>query len=281
MAVVLIFLLIVMIIFIKYIANILIYEFEHLLEKMPQILKQLEDLLNKVLSLIPLFKDYTVSLEDLINKNSEIIKDSIFTSRILQIIISSLKYLITIPIILIYTLLDYEKILKKLKEYLIKHKKEKLKNYLSELNKTMSSYIRGVLLVMFILFAIFTIIFTLLKVENGMVFALIIAVTNIIPYLGSWIGTSIPVLYVLLTSSNKAIIILVICIIIQTLEADVLTPLIQGKKTQLHPLVIMLSLLFFGTLFGFIGMLIAVPMAAILNITLKHYPITNLKRIYD
>ena len=134
---------------------------------------------------------------------------------------------------------------------------------------------------MIILFIIFTIIFTLFKVENAMIFALIIAITNIIPYIGSWIGTSLPVLYILLSSYNKAIIILIICIIIQILEADVLTPLIQGKKTQLHPLIIMLSLLFFGSIYGFIGMLIAVPMAAIINITIKHYPIKNIKKLLN
>ena len=194
--------------------------------------------------------------------------------------LSGFKYVLIVPIILLYLLLDYEKILSSLRIFLIKNNKVKFKNYLGELHKTMSSYIRGVLLVMFILFALFTIIFLILNVENGMVFALIISITNVIPYLGSWIGTSLPVLYVLLSSYNKAIVVLIICVIIQTIEADVLTPLIQGKKTKLHPLIIMLSLLFFGSIFGFIGMMIAVPMAAIINITLKYYPLKDIKNLF-
>lgn len=126
---------------------------------------------------------------------------------------------------------------------------------------------------MFILFMIFSLIFMILNVENGMIFALIISITNIIPYIGSWIGTSIPVFYVLLSSYNKAFIVLIICIIIQTLEANVLTPLIQGKNTKLHPLLIIFSLLLFGSLFGFVGMILAVPLSAIIKITLKYYPI--------
>lgn len=269
------------IIFIKYISNILIFEFEHLSVKMPEIIKELENILNKLLSSIPIFKNYSISLEDLINKNGNIIQDTIFTSETLNKLLNSFKYILITPIILIYLLLDYEKIINGIRQYLINNKKEKFKNYLGELNKTMSSYIRGVLLVMFILFTIFTIVFSILDVENAMVFALIMAITNVIPYLGSWIGTSLPVLYVLLTSYKKAIIVLVVCIIIQTLEADFLTPLVQGKKTKLHPLIIVLSLLFFGSLFGFIGMLIAVPMAAIINITLKYYPINNIIKLIN
>lgn len=279
-AIVLVIFAILLIIFIKYIANVLIYEFEHLSNKMPEIIKELEIIINKVFDQIPFLEKYSISLEDIITNNSNIITDTIFTSEMLNKLLNGFKYILIIPIILLYLLLDYEKILSKIRTFLVKNNKIKFKNYLGELHQTMSSYIRGVLLVMFILFMLFTIIFLIFDVENGMVFALIIAITNVIPYLGSWIGTSLPVLYVLLTSYNKAIVILVICVIVQTLEADLLTPLIQGKKTKLHPLIIILSLLLFGSLFGFIGMMIAVPMAAIINITLKHYPLNNLKNLF-
>ena len=116
-------------------------------------------------------------------------------------------------------------------------------------------------------------------IENGMIFALIIALTNAIPYVGSWIGTAFPVIYVLLSSKRKAIVLLVICIVVQTIEADILTPLIQGKKTQLHPLIIVLSLMIFGVLFGFVGMIIAVPLSAIISITLKYYPLKTKNNI--
>ena len=160
---------------------------------------------------------------------------------------------------------------------MIKTNKIRLKNYLQELHKTMTSYFRGVLLVMFLLFMVCTIVFTIIGVENGMVFALIIAITNIIPYLGSWIGTGLPVIYVLLTNPTKTLPVLIVCVIIQTIEADFLTPLIQGKQTKIHPLILIISLLFFSNLFGFFGMLISVPMTAIIMITIKHYPIKLVK----
>ncbi len=269
--------LLLIIIFIKYVSNILIYEVEELSNKIPDIINELEIILNKIIYEIPFFKNYKISLKEIINNNSNIFQNNILTSETLNKIVSLGKYLVITPIILIYLLLDYEKIIFGLRNYLINNNKNKFKDYLGELNKTMSSYFRGVILVMFILFMVFTITFMIMRVDNGMVFAFIIAITNIIPYIGMWIGTGIPVLYVLLTSYEKAIAVLIVCIILQTLESDVLTPFIQGKKTKLHPLILILSLLFFGSLLGFIGMLIAVPMAAIINITLKYYPLKIIK----
>lgn len=262
--------------FLKYIANTLIYEFEQFSLKFPELILEIENIINKLINKIPLFKSYQISLQDIIN-NSNILEDSLFTTETFNKIINMGKYLLITPIILVYFLIDYEKIINYLKDYLIRNNQIKFKNYLSELNQTIFSYFRGVLLVMFILFMTFSIVFLILDIENGMIFALIIAITNIIPYIGSWIGTSIPVLYVLLSSYNKAFIVLIICIIIQTLEANVLTPLVQGKNTKLHPLLIMFSLLLFGALFGFIGMMLAVPLAVVIKITLKYYPIKVFK----
>ena len=280
-AIVLIIVILLILIFIKYIFNILISELQYLSIKMPDLIKELEVMLNNLFLKIPFLKDYQISLQDIIDKylnsNGNIIKDKIFSSKMLYLIIDVGKYIIITPVILLYMLLDYEKIICFLRDYLVKNNKIKFKNYLGELNKTISSYFRGMLLVMLILFMVFTIIFFILKVENGMIFALIIAITNSIPYLGSWIGTLFPVIYLLVVSPQKAIIVLIVCVIIQTIEANVLTPLIQGKKTKLHPLIIVLSLMIFGMMFGLLGMMIAVPITAILSITLKYYPIKLFK----
>lgn len=262
--------------FLKYIANTLVYEFEQFSSKFPNLIFEIEKIINEILNKIPILNNYQISLENII-ENYHLFDDKLFTTETINKIISFGRYLLITPIILIYLLIDYEKIIENIKNYLIKNNKIRFKNYLSELNQTIFSYFRGVLLVMFILFMIFSIVFLILKIENGMVFALIIAITNIIPYIGSWIGTSIPVFYALLSSYNKALIVLIICIIIQTIEANILTPLIQEKNTKLHPLFIIFSLLLFGSIFGFIGMMFAVPIAVIIKITLKYYPINILK----
>lgn len=274
MAIIIVIILVILFIFLflKYIANTLIYEFEQFSLKFPDLILEIEEMINKILNKIPIFNNYQISLQEII-KNSNIINDTLFTTETFNKILNIGKYLLITPIILIYFLIDYEKIINYIKNYLEKNNRIRFKNYLIELNQTIFLYFRGVLLVMLILFMVFSLIFMILHIENGMIFALIIAITNIIPYIGSWIGTSIPVFYVLLSSYNKAFVVLIICIIIQTIEANVLTPLIQGKTTKLHPLFIIFSLLLFGSLFGFVGMVLAVPLSAILKITFKYYPI--------
>lgn len=254
----------------KYIFSILIEELEILKKELPKIIKEVEDIINLFLNKLPI-KTETIKIDFDMFLSKEMINDTLFDGTTIKTMINIIKYIIIVPIIVIYLILDYDKILCSLREFLIKNNKERFKNYLGELNETMSNYVRGVLIVMVILFLLFSIIFIIIGLDNALIFALFIAVTNIIPYLGSYMGTALPVLYALLTSKTQAIIILVICIIIQSLEADFLTPYIQGKQLKLHPLIVIFSLLFFGKLFGFLGMIMAVPLCSVIKITLKYY----------
>lgn len=275
--VVLLTLIIILFLFFRYVFILIVSELEIFTNRLPDIIREFENLINNFIKKVPIFENYNFKVYDnimgYINKSTNIFQNTILTTKTLSTVINILKYVVVVPVILIYFLLDYDKIKEGIKCYLIKNHKNKIKDYLSELNKTMTSYFRGVFIVMFMLFMLFTIIFMILGIDNGLIFSIIIAITNVIPYIGSWIGTAIPVLYVLITSSSKAITLLIICVIIQTVEADMISPYVHGRRVKIHPLMLMLSLLFFGSLFGFIGMLIAVPMAAFINVTLKYYPL--------
>ncbi len=243
--------------------------------RLPEISLEIEEIFNKIFrgfTFLP--DDYQPTFDNITNfVNNNLNKLNMASDVFFSKIFSYLAFLFVIPIILVYFLLDYEKILCYFRDLLIKSNKIRLKNYLGDLHKTMSDYFRGVLLVMLILVIVFSVAFGIIGLEYGLVFAIIIAITNIIPYIGSYIGTILPLLYALLDSPRKAIIVLIVCVIIQTVEADLLTPWIQGKRMKLHPLVVMLALLGFGALFGMFGMMLAVPLAAIIKITFQHYPI--------
>ncbi|MDD4000432.1 MAG: AI-2E family transporter, partial [Bacilli bacterium] len=102
-------------------------------------------------------------------------------------------------------------------------------------------------------------------------FAIIIAITNVIPYLGPYIGAVFPVLYALLTSPSKALVVALAIFLVQQIESNFLTPYINSKRIKTHPLIGILFLLFYGNLFGIIGMIFATPVLAIIRITLKYY----------
>jgi predicted PurR-regulated permease PerM len=125
--------------------------------------------------------------------------------------------------------------------------------------------------VMIILIIVCTFIFILLKLDFAIFFAIIIAVTNVIPYLGPYLGAVFPVLYALLTSPSKALVVALAIFLVQQVESNFLTPYINSKKIKVHPLIGIFFLLFFGSIFGLIGMIFATPVLAIIRITLKYY----------
>ena len=99
-----------------------------------------------------------------------------------------------------------------------------------------------------------------------MLFALICAITDIIPYFGPWIG-GIPAAVVgFLISPLAGILTIVSIVVIQVLEGNLYQPLIMGHTMKLHPITIMLALLIFGHFFGIIGMIVATPATATLKV---------------
>ena len=124
-------------------------------------------------------------------------------------------------------------------------------------------------------------LFTFLGYKRGLIkvaiklctffIAIIIAFTNVIPYLGPYIGAVFPVLYALIESPTKALFVIIAIFIVQNIESNFLTPYINSKMIKTHPLIVILTLIVFGYLFGILGMIFAVPILAIIRITLKYY----------
>ena len=109
-----------------------------------------------------------------------------------------------------------------------------------------------------------------LKIDFPLVFAFILGITNLIPYVGPIIG-SVPVLLVaLLSSPGLAFKVLLMIVIIQQLESQLVAPIIIGRSTGMHPLAVILALLLGGTIFGFAGLILALPAAIALQITARH-----------
>jgi predicted PurR-regulated permease PerM len=88
--------------------------------------------------------------------------------------------------------------------------------------------------------------------------------TNIIPYFGPWIGGILPVILALMISPIRALWMVIAIVIIQQGESDLISPQIMARSVGLHPLLVMFSVLFFGSIFGIIGMIAGVPLMAIL-----------------
>lgn len=252
-----------------------IKEIKELIENFPTILEELEDMINSFaekFDFLPI--DYQPTFENINDfLSSYVIKVSELPQTLLNKFTNYVSIIVVIPVILIYLLLDYEKILCYIREKLKKSGRINLKDYLGELNQKMTLYFRGSFLVMSILVIVCTIAFLFAKLSYPLFFACVIAVTNVIPYIGPYLGGAFPVVFALLESPRKALIILIIVVIVQMIESNFLTPYIQSKQTENHPLLVILFLLLFGKLFGIVGMLVAVPVLTIIKTTIKYYPL--------
>ncbi|MFZ5647909.1 MAG: AI-2E family transporter [Bacillota bacterium] len=137
-----------------------------------------------------------------------------------------------------------------------------------EINNVLDSYIRGYMLVCLIVGTLTGLAMFMLGMEFALILGIFAGLTELIPYFGPLIGALPAVSLALLKSNWLAVKVLVAFFIIQQLEGNVISPKILGDRVGLHPLAVILALLVAGELFGLPGMLLAVPVAAILRIML-------------
>ncbi|MBT2688023.1 AI-2E family transporter [Bacillus sp. ISL-47] len=194
-------------------------------------------------------------------------------SRVINSLVNILNYAViiaVIPFISFYLLKDFT-IMKKAVWYLTprKWRKEGVL-FLRDIDKSLGSYIRGQLLVCAAIGTISSLLFWVFGMRYPLLLGLIIGVTNVIPYFGPIIG-AVPAVIIASTLSVKMIVITVgIIIVLQFLEGNILSPLIVGKSLHMHPLLIMLALLAGGEAGGILGLIIAVPILAVLKVSLIH-----------
>lgn len=143
-----------------------------------------------------------------------------------------------------------------------------------KLSNTARTCVNGTFIVAFLVFLTSYIAFIIIKIPNPLVYSLFCGITDIIPYIGPYIG-GIPVVLIAFGISNRlGFITLIVCIIIQMLENYFYGPIIMSHQSKLNPLFIIFGLLLFGNLFGIIGLVIATPVMSIIRvliIELKYY----------
>ncbi len=179
-----------------------------------------------------------------------------------------------------YMLFDFNNVRKHLFNLLPKSIHADAITLTDRLNKTLKSYVQGTLLIMLLLFIFQSITLAIAGLSSPMLFGMFCAVTNVIPYIGPYIG-GIPVVIVGFTiSPATGIFTLLAVVIAQFLESYFLNPIVMSKTMKLHPVTIMIGLLIFGHFFGILGMVLATPIIScikiIFNFFNEKYEIVNM-----
>ncbi|MCM3597739.1 AI-2E family transporter [Metabacillus idriensis] len=220
-----------------------------------------------------------VSIEETIDKMEKSLgslttslPESITSSvtKVLGVVTNITLTIITVPFILFYMLKDGHKFpITAVKILPAAYRREGIKIF-EDLYQTLAAYIQGQLLVSLFVGTGCFIGYTLIGLDYALILGIVVAIANIIPYLGPFIGAAPAVVIAILDSPTKALLAAVVVTVVQQIDGNVLSPLIIGKRLNTHPLTIILLLIGAGSFGGILGMILAVPTYAVLKAVLLH-----------
>ncbi|AFT82317.1 AI-2E family transporter [Leuconostoc carnosum] len=177
--------------------------------------------------------------------------------------------LVTIPVVLFYMLSDSDRLLPAIKKMFPQRQSEHINELAAKMDSTIEKYISGQAIEMLFVGLAMAIGYLIIGQPYAWLLAVIAGVTNIVPYIGPWIGV-IPSLFVASTQSWKQVVfVLIVMTIVQQLDGNLVYPNVIGKSLAIHPLTIMILLMVAGNLWGIIGMILIVPVYAVLRTILE------------
>lgn len=177
-----------------------------------------------------------------------------------------------VPVVAVYLLLDWDRMIGRIDALLPRDHAPTLRRLANEVDTTLASFIRGMGTVCLILGTYYAISLMLVGLQFGLVVGFVAGLLTFIPYVGAIVGGALAIGLALFQFWGEWFwigAVVGIFMLGQIAEGNVLTPKLVGKSIGLHPVWLILALSVFGTLFGFVGMLVAVPMAASLGVLVR------------
>ncbi|AXI47460.1 AI-2E family transporter [Sulfitobacter sp. SK012] len=187
-------------------------------------------------------------------------------------ILSLIMLFVIVPVVSVYLLLDWDRMITKIDTLLPRDHAPTVRKLAAQIDQTLASFVRGMGTVCLILGTYYAIALMLVGLQFGLVVGFIAGVVTFIPYLGALIGGALAIGLALFQFWGDWVSIGMVAGIFalgQVIEGNVLTPRLVGGSVGLHPVWLLLALSVFGTLFGFVGMLVAVPVAASLGVVTR------------
>lgn len=183
-----------------------------------------------------------------------------------------LMNLLLIPVITFYLLRDWDDLVAKVYDLLPRRAAPTAKKLTIETNNILGAFMRGQFYVMLALGIIYSLGLWLVGLNLALLIGMMAGIVSFVPYLGAIVGITVACVAALLQFQDVVYLIPVSIVFIvgQSLEGMVLTPLLVGDKIGLHPVAVMFSILAGGQLFGFIGVLLALPIASVIMVLVRH-----------
>jgi predicted PurR-regulated permease PerM len=180
--------------------------------------------------------------------------------------------LLLIPVVLFYLLRDWNNLLARIDGLIPRHLHGRARTIALEIDAVLAEFLRGQLLVMLVMAVYYVIALWIAKLQFALPIGLLTGLLVFIPYVGAVTGFVLGTLAALLQFNDFAGVawVWVAFTLGQVLEGMVVTPILVGERIGLHPVAVIFALLAFGSLFGFFGVLLALPASAALLVALRH-----------
>lgn len=214
------------------------------------------------------FEKLSENLSDNITQAFNLVSNNI--TGLLGFIANVVILFIIIPFILFYMLKEGEKAPNQVLKLLPEKQRIEGRKILTDMDDKLSSYIQGQILVSFCVGVLMFVGFLIIGIEYSLILASVAMFTNVIPFIGPWIGTVPALIVAMIDSPFMVAKVLAVIIVVQQLESNFISPQIMGKKMAIHPLTIILLLIVAGRFAGIIGMLLAVPTYAVCKVVVSH-----------
>ncbi|WP_335943612.1 AI-2E family transporter [Pseudomonas sp. G166] len=196
-----------------------------------------------------------------------------FSLSSLPLLVNIMIYLVLVPILVFFFLKDREMIGRWVRGYLPRER-ALITRVAQEMNRQIANYIRGKVIEIFICGAVTYVGFVALGLNYAALLALLVGISVVVPYVGTIVVT-VPVALIALFQwgwSDQFIYLMAVYGIIQTLDGNVLVPLLFSEAVNLHPVAIICAVLLFGGLWGFWGVFFAIPLATLFKAVLDAWP---------
>ncbi|MCP0887936.1 AI-2E family transporter [Ligilactobacillus sp. WILCCON 0076] len=259
----------------------IINQFQGIIERIPNYIKETQNMLTTLSNKKNLphwlkainIEQYIGQFEDSATSWVKRFVLSLTTSigSIIGIITSTAITLITTPFILFYMLKDGDKFMPTIKKVLPAKHADTIEGLLGEMSSTIAKYISGQAIECLAVGTMSVIGYSIIGLPYALIIGVFAGATNIIPYLGPYIGL-IPALFIAVPHSFKLVIlVIVVCVAVQQIDGNLVYPNVIGKSLEIHPLTIILLLLVAGNLAGLLGMILGVPFYAVAKVVVKYF----------
>ncbi len=261
----------------SYTGSIIKSQFNDFAKSLPFLYERAQNTVNNLLSsnLLSYFDFSSFQTSDIADKVSNFLQSAAKsvgknTINFIGAITNIGSVIIILPVILFYFLKDGHKFMPSVVRFFPASQKDNMRKILTDIDFVLSNYIAGQLLVAFFIGLLMYIGYLIIGLKYSLLLAIFAMITCIIPFFGPWIGIIPAILLSLADNPFMAVKIFIVMTIVQQIDNNFISPQVMKKSMDIHPLTVILLLMGIIPIFGFIGLIIVIPLYSAIKITIKN-----------